>query len=194
MTKFIVCGVALGVGVLAGVSTVVSGSDRGGNHFRVPLEGFQEVATVSTTGRGMLTLKIDDDAETITYRLRYSGLDETGQVVTQAHIHLGQRATNGGVSAFLCGVPPSVPAPPASTPPVCTPVSGDIEGVITPTDVIGPTAQGIAPTEFAELVRAIRAGYAYGNVHTTRFPGGEIRGQIGEHDDRGGHSGHGDRD
>lgn len=184
MTKFIVWGVALGVGVLAGVSTVVRGDDRGGNHFQVALEGFQEVQTLSTTGRGRLTLKIDEDAETITYRLRYSRLDEVpGQTVIQAHIHLGQRATNGGVSAFLCGVPPAVPAAPASTPPLCTTPSGDISGVIRPNDVIGPTGQGIAPGEFAELVRAIRAGYAYGNVHTTRFTGGEIRGQIGDHND-----------
>ncbi len=182
--KFIISAVALGVCVIGGVSTVVRGDDRGGNRFQVPLEGFQEVPTLSTTGRGRLTVKIDEDAETITYRLRYSGLDEVaGQVVIQAHIHLGQRATNGGISAFLCGVPPAVPAPPASTPPLCTSPSGDIEGVITPADVIGPPVQGIAAMEFAELVRAIRAGYTYGNVHTTRFPGGEIRGQIGDHGD-----------
>ena len=188
MTKYIVSAIVLGVCVIGGVSTVVRGNDRGGNQFQVPLEGFQEVQTLSTTGRGRLTLKIDEDAETITYRLRYSALDEVaGSMVTQAHIHLGQRATNGGISAFLCGVPPAVPAPPASTPPLCTSPSGDIEGVITPTDVIGPAGQGIAAMEFAELVKAIRAGYTYGNVHTTRFPGGEIRGQIGDHEAHGGH-------
>ena len=32
--------------------------------------------------------------------------------------------------------------------------------------------------EFAELVKAIRAGLTYANVHTSKFPGGEIRGQI----------------
>jgi hypothetical protein len=34
------------------------------------------------------------------------------------------------------------------------------------------------PTAFEELVRAIRAGFTYANVHTTRWPGGEVRGQI----------------
>jgi hypothetical protein len=189
MKKFIVWAVALGVGVLGGVSTVVSGNDRGGNRFQVPLEGFQEVPTLSVGGRGRLTLRIDEDEETIHYRLRYSGLDEVaGQTVLQAHIHLGQRATNGGISAFLCVAPPTAPpAAPAQAPPLCTTPSGDIMGTITPNDVIGPAATGIAPGEWDELVRAIRSGFAYGNVHTTRFPGGEIRGQLGE----GGDDGHG---
>lgn len=180
MTRtFIVSAVVLGMCVTGGVSTVVRGDDNGGNNFEVALEGFQEVPTLSVSGRGRLRVRIDDDAETITYRLRYSGLDEVaGQIVTQAHIHLGQRATNGGVSVFLCAVAPAGPPAPAATPPTCTSPSGDIEGVLTPADVIGPAGQGIAAMEFAELVRAIRAGYAYGNVHTTRFPGGEIRGQI----------------
>ncbi len=45
--------------------------------------------------------------------------------------------------------------------------------------VIGPSGQGISAGEFDEIVAAIRAGVAYVNVHTTGFPGGEIRGQIG---------------
>jgi hypothetical protein len=43
-------------------------------------------------------------------------------------------------------------------------------GTITAADVVGPTAQGVAPGEFDELVRAIRAGAAYANVHSTLFP------------------------
>lgn len=187
MRKFIAWAVALGVGVVGGVSTVVSGHDRGENRFNVPLEGFQETPqTLSTPARGRLTVRIDDDDQTIHYRLRYSGFETN---VTQSHIHLGQRATTGGVSVFLCAVPPA--GPPAGglaqTPPQCTTPSGDIEGTLTPNDVIGPTGQGIAPGEFEELVRAIRAGYAYGNVHTVRFPPGEIRGQLGEHDDHNDH-------
>jgi hypothetical protein len=39
----------------------------------------------------------------------------------------------------------------------------------------GPAAQGI---DFGELVRAIRAGATYANVHTEKYPGGEIRTQL----------------
>ena len=59
---------------------------------------------------------------------------------------------------------------------------GTVTGVITPADVIGPTNQGIEPGSFEELVRAIDAGATYANVHSTRWPAGEIRGQIAEHE------------
>lgn len=68
--------------------------------------------------------------------------------------------------------------------PPCPPTAGMVTGVIDPADVIGPTAQGIAPGEFDELVRAIRAGTAYVNVHTNKHPGGEIRGQIADQNQR----------
>jgi hypothetical protein len=60
-----------------------------------------------------------------------------------------------------------------------------VTGVITPANIIGPAAQGIAPSvdgveEFDELVDAIRSGVTYANVHSTKFPGGEIRGQVSD--------------
>jgi hypothetical protein len=62
-----------------------------------------------------------------------------------------------------------------------------VSGVIDAADVIGPAGQGIEAGSFEELVRAMRGGVTYANVHTTpRWPGGEIRGQIqpGGDDDR----------
>ncbi|HEX5043685.1 MAG TPA: CHRD domain-containing protein [Candidatus Polarisedimenticolaceae bacterium] len=44
--------------------------------------------------------------------------------------------------------------------------------------VIGPASQGIATGEFEEMVKALQAGSAYVNVHTTSFAPGEIRGQV----------------
>ena len=49
--------------------------------------------------------------------------------------------------------------------------------------MIGPSGQGIAPGEYAELLRAIRAGATYANVHTTKYPAGEIRAQLNDDDD-----------
>lgn len=176
MVRTLVLGV-IGVAVVSAGSMRAASDD--GEPFSARLQGFQENPSISTRGRGELTLRIDESAQTITYKLTYErleGVDPTvpGGVVTQAHIHVAARGVNGGVSAFLCGN--------ANTGP-CPPQPGEVEGVIDPADIVGPAAQGIEPgeaTAFRELVRAIRQGYAYANVHTTRWPGGEIRGQLRE--------------
>jgi hypothetical protein len=57
---------------------------------------------------------------------------------------------------------------------------------VTAADVIGPNGQGIAPGEFSKVLEAIHSGVAYVNLHSTKFPAGEIRGQVrvlGDDDD-----------
>ena len=134
---------------------------------KADLSGYEEVPAVSSTGTGSLRLKVDEANQTIDYEVSYENLE--GTTTTASHIHLGQRAVNGGVIAFFCG---------GGGRPPCTPTSGTFSGTITAADIIGPAAQGIAPGEFAEVVRALRAGQVYANVHTNKHPGGEIRGQV----------------
>jgi hypothetical protein len=152
-------------------TTAVAG---GGKEIREELEGFQEVPAVSTEAEGKFKAKVRGDE--IRYELRYEDLEGP---VTQAHIHFGQRDVNGGISAWLCDTETN-PAPVET--PDCPPSPGTVEGEITEDEVVGPANQGIEPGEFDELVRAIRAGVTYANVHSGKFPGGEIRGQL--NDDR----------
>ena len=140
---------------------------------RARLIGINEVPSVSTVARGRFKAVIDEDAGTITFRLSYSALEANP---TQAHIHVGQTHTNGGITLFLCtnGTPPTgVPVPQA-----CPPGPTEIEGTLTQADVLAVAAQGIDANGFAEVLRVIRAGATYANVHSERFPGGEIRGPI----------------
>ncbi len=164
-----------------GVVALIVGAHgfAGGNKTMVKadtLTGYQEAtpAGVSTAATGSFSATIDDDAQTITYELTYSGLSTPA---TQAHVHFGNRFDSGGVSFFLCGG--SKPAcPPGTT------SEAVVTGTVTPADVIGPASQGIAPGEFGEIVAAIRAGVAYANVHSMQFPAGEIRGQINDDNQR----------
>jgi hypothetical protein len=54
-----------------------------------------------------------------------------------------------------------------------------VTGTIAAADVHAIPAQGLSADDFADLLRVIRAGATYANVHTVAFPAGEIRGQIG---------------
>jgi hypothetical protein len=166
-------------------AALVMGFTQGFKNIREFLIGYEEVPAVSTVASGEFSARISNDDTQIDYELNYADLEGA---VTQAHIHLGQRGVNGGISVWLCGnLGPGV-TPPAGTP-ACPPPPATVTGTLTAANVVGPTGQGIAPGEFAELIRAIRAGKTYANVHSTKFPGGEIRSQI-EHGAGNEHRGH----
>lgn len=133
------------------------------------LTGYQENPDISTVATGSFEITIDDTARTFTYELSYSGLEGT---VSQAHIHFGKRGVNGGVTLFLCG-----PGP-AGTP--ACPVSGTVSRTVGAADILPPGTQGIEAGNFEELAQALRAGHTYANVHSSKWPGGEIRAQIND--------------
>jgi hypothetical protein len=156
---------ALAAVTVAVVPTVVLGEGRE-RSFSAVLSGYQETPTLNSHGRGRFSASVDDRTSSIQYTLSYTGLTN----VTVAHIHLGARAIAGGVAAFLCG---------GDDKPACPANSGTVAGRITAANVHAIPAQGLPANDFADLVRAVRAGATYANVHTTAFPAGEIRGQIG---------------
>jgi len=162
-------------GVMGVVAAAVAGG-HGQGDIREHLTGYEETpATLSTTGVGDFRARVRDSR--IEYKLSYSGLEGD---VTQAHIHLGGRSLTGGISVFLCKTTQTAP----EGTPTCPPSPATVTGTIEPSDVIGPTAQGIDPGEYNELLRAIRAGATYANVHSTKYPTGEIRAQLERgHDD-----------
>lgn len=168
--------VLLGLAMLAGAA---SADSRGGDerHLRARLSGYQEVPVVATTGGGDFRARIDRSSGEIAYDFSYAGLQGT---VTQAHIHLGQRSVNGGITVWLCqSATNPAPAAVAAVTPVCSSPDFVSSGLITAASVVGPGgAQQLNAGELAELGNALRAGVAYVNVHTHLSPGGEIRGQI----------------
>ena len=165
--------VAVGVTVAA----ARGGNGNGGKHLSGELDGFQEVPSISTSAEGRIKVKLNGSS--IRYKLKYRGF-AAGNDVLFAHIHLGQEATNGGVAAFLCG---------GGGKPACPQGSGEVSGTIVAGDVQAIPAQGLAANDIEALIRAIKAGATYANVHTDNFGSGEIRGQIGDDDDDDRHRG-----
>ena len=150
--------------------------------FTTNLVGYQETPlTINSTGSGEFMAKISKDGSSIDYQLTYRDLPTA---ITQSHIHFGRPALTGGVVLFLCtnlgNAPASVP-----TPQLCPPSPATITGTLTAADVVAVPGQSIdaGTAGFAEMVKAIRAGAAYANAHTTGHPSGEIRGALGHVDD-----------
>jgi hypothetical protein len=167
---------ALALGIV-GATSANGDSDR--NSFKANLSGYQEVPAISTTGTGNLTLSVNPAGTIITYSLTYSAL-QGGSAVT-AHIHFGQTSVNGAAVAFLCGGGGANPACPAG--------GGTVTGTIAASNIIAVPAQGIVAGDLAAVLRAMRNGVTYANVHSTTFSGGEIRGQIPGRGNRGGGQG-----
>jgi hypothetical protein len=166
LTSFL--GVVLLGAIAIAATAAVAHNDHGKGKAR--LDSYQEAPlTLSTTGTGTFRIRVASDG--LHYKLRYKDLSANA---TQAHIHFGRTGLAGGILAFLCG-----PAG-ASDKPVCPATAGTVEGVIDMADITaGAAGQGIAAGELSEVIKALRKGAVYANVHTTAFPGGEIRGQVG---------------
>jgi hypothetical protein len=170
--------VAVAVVGVAGFTAAATAGDRGRN-FETDMTGFEEVPSVSTTGGGQVDAAVNRAGTELRYTLRYRNLEGA---VQQSHIHFGQEGVNGGIVVFLCTNLANGPV--GRTVPPCPPPPATVEGVLTADDVStaaassGARTQGIAEREFAEFVRAMRAGVTYANVHSDRWPNGEIRGQF----------------
>lgn len=143
--------------------------------FSASLSGANEVPPINTAGTGNFEMAIQQG--TITFSLTFSDLSSS---LTVAHLHFAPSKVAGGVMIFLCGGGGQAACPAAT--------SGSITGTITAANVTGPGSQGIAAGDLDSALEAVREDLAYANMHTTNFPGGEIRGQVrrgGGHDSGG---------
>ena len=128
------------------------------------LSGGAEVPANASHARGQAVFQLNADGSAISFRLVIANIANT----TQSHIHLAPAGANGGIVVWLR---PS--GPPAQL------VPGRFDGVYVEGTITASTLVGALATQpLSALLDAMRAGNTYVNVHTTAFPGGEIRGQI----------------
>lgn len=150
------------VGVLAlalGVSGALAAPFQ--PDFTAQLDGASEVPPVATQATGVAAFDLQGSGQnrSILYRLGARNIDH----VFAAHIHVGCVGENGPIVVTLFSGGPTGP------------VRGNFaSGEITSSDLEGP----LAGRNLGALIRRMNDGCTYVNVHTTEFPGGEIRGQI----------------
>jgi hypothetical protein len=139
--------------------------------------GAGETGAILSEGTGTIKLRLDKSAGTITYELTYSGLSAN---VTQSHIHFGRVHTAGNIMVFFCT---NLGNGPAGTP-ACPPTGGTVTGTITASSVLAVPTQNVTAGDFDAITDALFADAAYANIHTVKFPAGEIRAQVKkQHDD-----------
>ena len=137
--------------------------------------------TNASTAKGFGAFFLNEDFTSLTFTTTVAGLDFTGSQTADpgddlvaAHIHApGARGTNAGVRFGFFGQPFNDTNP---NDVVVTPFADGVGGTITSK---WDLTEG-NNTTLAQQLPSILAGLSYINFHTTRFPGGEIRGQIEE--------------
>jgi hypothetical protein len=129
--------------------------------FTAKLFGDMEVPPIETNATGWAEFKPILTENTLTYTLNVTDIDN----ITAAHIHIGKYNQNGPIVVTLFR--PDIPTPKM--------VSGLLsEGDITPDNLEGP----LADKQISDLLDAMQSMELYVNVHTTKYPDGEIRGLI----------------
>ena len=148
-------------------------------NFQTHMNGDAERPVRETRAQGNAKFQLSKDGESMEYKLIASNIDNA----FMAHIHLGPEEGTGPIVVWLRPVVPN------GTPTPDTQTRHDgvfAEGTFTSANFVGL----LAGKTMADLLREIRAGNAYVNVHTRNlaipatqlepgnFPGGEVRGQI----------------
>ena len=137
------------------------------------LVGTNEVPANSSFGTGVGIITFDNIAQTLQVDITFSGLTGT---TTASHIHCcAPVGTNGGVATQVptfFGFPLGV-------------TSGSYSQVfdLTQASTYNPTFVtnhgGTVASAESDFLAGLVGGQTYLNIHTSAFPGGEIRGQIG---------------
>lgn len=122
--------------------------------YAINLSGSNEVPSVISNGSGQLALDIVDDELTVTGA--FTGLDGDfdASIMNGAHLHLGMPGENGPIDIVLNAT-----------------VDSDLKGgLFLPAD----NTFALDPSQ----IEAMANRGVYANIHTTKFPGGELRGQV----------------
>jgi hypothetical protein len=133
-------------------------------NYRAHLSGGEEVPPNTSLAQGQANFQLGKDGTELHYKLIVANIEN----VTMAHIHLAAAGENGPVVVWLY---------PSAAPPQLIPGRSNgliAQGTITASNLVGP----LAGQSLDDLLAVINAGTAYVNVHTSQFPGGEVRGQI----------------
>jgi hypothetical protein len=162
------------LGIISGAALcmLATGTSAAILTFDAVLSGSSEIPANVSPGTGFATVIVDDSLFTMSVSVTFSGL--TGQT-TASHIHCCiAPGGNAGVATQVptfSGFPLGVTSGTYSNTFDMTLASSYNPGFVT-------SHGGTLSSAFGALFAGMEDGDAYLNIHTTLFPGGEIRGNL----------------
>ena len=156
MKKLLFRFVMLSAALLIATITTASAKER----FYANLTGDQETPAVKTDAKGEAVFHLMKDGKELGYKLTVSKIEN----VTAAHIHMGKKGVEGPPLVGLFAGPKK---------------EGSFNGVLAKGTLTNKDLTGhLSGKTVKDLVNMIKSGETYVNVHTDKYPNGEIRGQI----------------
>lgn len=127
--------------------------------FKAHLSGSEVVPQVNTGATGDATFELSKDGKELHYKIVASDIEG----ITAAHIHKGRKGENGPPLALILIEKKGAKASETIA-----------KGVIDDKALMG----SLAGKSVRDLMTEVQSGNTYVNVHTGKYPDGEIRGQI----------------
>lgn len=138
--------------------------------FTATLTGAQEVPPNSSPGIGFALVTVDGNMMTV--NVTFSGLISP---TTVSHIHC---CVPPGVNAMVATTTPTFPGFPAGVTSGMYMQTFDLTLASTYNPAFITAQGGTVAQAQAAFLAGLLSGQTYFNIHTTMFPGGEIRGQL----------------
>lgn len=132
----------------------------GKGDFHAKLSGKEETPVVKTKAKGEAVFHLVKEGNELKYKLTVANIEN----VTAAHIHAGKKGVEGPPVAGLFAGPEK---------------KGSFSGVLAEGTISNKELMGsLSGKSVQDLVKMIKSGDTYVNVHTDKYPNGELRGEI----------------
>lgn len=143
-------------------------------HFTTTMNGAGEAPPTPSTGTGIASLDFDTVLRTLFIQASFTGLSTP---TVASHIHCCT-ALPGAGTALVATTAPSFQGFPLGVTSGTFTTTLDLNLLSSYNPAFVAQHGGTVATAAADLLAGMLAGTSYFNIHTTTFPGGEIRGFL----------------